>query len=372
MNRHLASKFKIGFHRGSQARFLGVACSLLLIPATLHTATGQQSPSTSQETNSLSSKVADSVRSLSKENSPAIVRIRCHDENGEIVGTGFYLDPTGTIITLAEIVLGAKEITVEQSDGSGEIKKLSATLTAIDLRSGVAFLKAPADNNSTAFFSPIAVTNPPEFAPVIGMGYPRERTVTPVLGMITGSKNHEGSVLFCVPHLTASLPLSPGEGGAPVFDLSGNLLGIVITGNTQQGSCSILPSAAIAQLHHNLLRYGAINPGWVGAVVELAAVPQNNSRTRIVSVAPGSPAETAGILPGDILLSLGTHSIQNPEDVLEASFYLTAGEKLQATVLRKGIPQNLTLECAEQPAPYEGLDASASSTPPPLLGGSAH
>lgn len=356
---------------------LGVACSLLLFPGTLGTVEAQnQSPahqsSLPSDTNSLSGKVADSVRRLSKESSPAIVRIRCHDENGEIVGTGFYLDPTGTIITLAEIVMGAQEITVEQSDASGKTKSLPATLTAIDLRSGVAFLKAPTDNDSAAFFPPIAVTTPPELTPVIGIGYPRERMITPVLGMITGSKNQEGNVLFCVPHITASLPLSPGEGGAPVFDLAGNLLGIVITGNTLQGSCTILPSVAIAQLHHNLLRYGAINPGWVGAVVELAAVPQKNSRTRIVSVTPGSPAEAAGIQPGDILLSLGAHPIQNPEDVLEASFYLTAGEKLQATVLRKGVSQNLTLECAEMPSPDEELDASASATPLPLLGGAAH
>jgi S1-C subfamily serine protease len=81
----------------------------------------------------------------------------------------------------------------------------------------------------------------------------------------------------------------------------------------------------------------------------MAAVPQENSQTRIVSVEQGSPADTAGIRQGDTLLSLGKHPIHNPEDVLDASFYLTAGETIRVTLLRGGVKQTLTLQCAERP-----------------------
>ena len=156
-----------------------------------------------------------------------------------------------------------------------------------------------------------------------------------------------------------------------MLDLSGNLIGIVITGNTQLGICTVLPSAAIEKLHHDLLRFGGPNPGWVGAVVEIAAVPEQNSQTRVVSVEPGSPAETAGIRPGDTLLALGKHPIHTPEDVLDASFYLTAGEAVNLRLARDGVIKKITLQCSERPAPPGNISSGYSSNSPTLLGESA-
>ncbi len=369
MNRRSVSKFFFYSQTGLKTFCLGTSCLFLLIPLTLRATESQEHPAPPPI--SLANRVSESIKTATKDFGPAVVRVRCHDGHGEIVGTGFYIDPTGNIITLAEIVQGAQEITVEQQDNQKITKTLPAKVTAIDLRSGVAFLKVTTENDSASFLPPLSTTNPSKLIPAIALGYPREHWLTPALGLITGSKNRDGEVFLCVQHLSASLPLSEGEGGAPVLDLSGNLLGIVISGNTQIGSCTILPSSAIEQLHHNLIRYGDINPGWVGAVVEIAAVPQNNSRTRILSVAPGSPAESAGIKPGDTLLTLGNHTIHTPEDVLEASFYLNAGEDTHLSVLREGVIHNFALQCGKQPS--QNSDEQAATTPlPAMLGDTGH
>lgn len=375
MNRRSVFNFSSTIWRQRKSLAIGLVCSLLLLSGIR--ATAQQEDQLSRAHTSLAAKVAESIKTISKSRSASVVRIRCHDDYGKIVGTGFAIDPTGTIITLAEIVRDAEDITVERSENGGQTKSLPASVIAIDQRSGVAFLKINSPKgsvslDSASFITPLSITNASAFTPVISIGYPAEQKATPVLGMITGSKNHDGDIFFCVTHLTASLPLSEGEGGSPVLDLSGNLLGIIITGNTQLGSCTILPAAAIEQLHHNLLRYGGINPGWVGAVVEIAAVPQKNSQTRIVSVAPGSPAENAGIKAGDTLLALGKHDIQMPDDVLDASFYLSAGEPLDVTIVRKGTIKHLTLHCGERPSPDGNLQATLPALPSNLLGESAH
>ena len=364
MNRRLVFNRSFYFRRENRGIALCAVFSLMLLPGTLRAAgRGEQRVNGSS---GLSAKVSESIRTISRDRSTSVVRIRCHDGNGEIVGTGFSIDPTGTIITLAEIVRGAQDIMVEQAG-----QTFPATLTAIDPRSGVAFLKISSAKDSAAFLPPLPISNAPALTPVVSIGYPREQQATPVLGMITGSKNHEDDAYYCVTHLTASIPLSEGEGGSPVLDLNGNLLGIVITGNTQLGTCTILPSSAIEQLHHNLLRYGGINPGWVGAVVEIAAVPQKNSRTRVVSVVPGSPAESAGIRPGDTLLALGSHAIHTPDDVLDASFYLSAGEPLQVTLVREGTTQRLVLHCGERPLPDEDIGSASPVPPVSLVGESA-
>ena len=369
MNRRSVFNFRLppgllpaGSLRGDKAggivKILAALCALLLHPMTIHSAPAERNP--------LSTKIAAVIRALSGEKSSAVVRIRSFDEHGEVAGTGFYIDPTGTICTLSELVLGSRDIMIEEQG-----KTFPAALVASDARSGVAFLKAVSPKGSVSFLPPLPITNAPQLTPVLGIGYPREKQAATVLGMITGSTNHDGDNYFCVTHLMASLPLSEGEGGSPVLDLSGNLIGIVSTGNTQLGICTVLPSAAIEKLHHDLLRFGGPNPGWVGAVVEIAAVPEQNSQTRVVSVEPGSPAETAGIRPGDTLLALGKHPIHTPEDVLDASFYLTAGEAVNLRLARDGVIKKITLQCSERPAPPGNISSGYSSNSPTLLGESA-
>ena len=333
------------------SRFCGLAlgavsyCLVSFGHSLLAASSQQQQP---ESVTSLATKVSEAISTVSSKQSSSVVRVRCFDGHGEVIGTGFYIDPTGTVCTLAEIVSGSHDITIEQNG-----KTNTATLLSMDPRSGIAFLKSSdttAAGDAGTFLAPRTVTNSPSFTPVIGIGYPREQQVSSVLGMITGTKNHEGDRYFCVTHLSASIPLSEGEGGSPIVDLSGNLIGIVITGNTQLGNCTILPAAAIDQLHQNLLRYGSVNPGWVGAMVETAAVPEHNSRTRIVAVEPGSPAEAAGIREGDTLLTLGDHTISNPEDILDASFYLKVRELVPVTIVRDGETRKLTLRCGERPS----------------------
>ena len=75
----------------------------------------------------------------------------------------------------------------------------------------------------------------------------------------------------------------------------------------------------------------------------------------------GSPAETAGIRPGDIILSLGERKIVNPEEVLAASFYLNAGEPLRITVSRGGSVHAVTLRCATPPGSQEEIAPASTS-----------
>ena len=310
----------------------------------------------------LSSKVAASIRSVSREKTASIVRIRCLDEHGEVNGTGFYIDPTGTICTLLEIVRGGRSISVLQ-DG----KEYPATLRAMDPRSGVAFLKVNEVSGSVAsatpqgtrsFIPPSVLTNAPVLTPLLGIGVPREDYPAVSLGMITGSVTHEGDFYFCVPHLLAEITLREGEGGSPILDLSGNLVGMVVHGTSKAGEFRILPSGAIEKLQRDFLRFGKFNPGWVGAVVEEAAVPQGASRTRIAAVEPASPAENSGLRAGDMILSIAGRNIINPDEVLAASFYLSAGEQVGVTILRSGEVRKLQLLCSVPPGFSWGLGSA--------------
>lgn len=293
----------------------------------------------------LSAKVAASVKSVAAQKSPAVLRVRCLDAQGEVNGTGFFLDPTGTVCTLAELVQGGGVITVILGE-----KEFPATLVAADPRSGVAFLKInPSPTMPGAnFLPPRTVSSVPDLSPVLGIGIPREDKAGLSLGIVTGTETHDGEHYFCVPHMTAALPLSEGEAGSPILDLSGNLLGMVVSGN--RNSCHILPSSAIEKLHRDFLRFGRINPGWVGVVVEEAAVPRGTTRTRVAAVELGSPAASAGLREGDMIVSIGGKKIVQPDEVLGASFYLSGGETVRMGILRGGVTCPVEFRCWAAPS----------------------
>lgn len=350
MNRRSVSKNRFGTGRAVAVGAALVACCgpLPAAPATTSTASVNGS-------GPLAAKVASAINLVAKDKAGAVVRVRSRDKRGEINGTGFYIDPTGTVCTLAELVQGSGEIVVSQ----GGIES-QARLAAIDPRSGVAFLKVGVSDNSTkpsavlvagstSFLPPTSLTDSPLLTPVLAIGVPRGERPAVSLGMITGAQTHDGNRYFCVPQLLAGISLAEGEAGAPLLDLSGNLIGMVVSGG--QGAGRILPSGAIEKLQRDFLRFGKFNPGWVGTVVETAAVPQGNTRTRVVSVEPGSPAESAGIQPGDMILSLAGKPIREPEEVLGASFYLSGGDPVRLVIIRGGERRAVDFRCGVLPDP---------------------
>jgi serine protease Do len=286
----------------------------------------------------IGNRVAEAVTSIARDRTPCLVQIRSRDMAGEITGTGFLIDPTGTVCTLTSFLRG-DDLTVIQGG-----KEYPATVAAVDSRTGIAFLKTAAGGGS--FLQPPAAIPLPEGAPVIGLGA-AWKPAEPELGIIRGRLALEGETYHPVPLLVASLP--GAVPGSPVLDLGGNLAGIVTSATRDDVTVRILPSSALAKLLDDLMRFGRPMPGWIGAVVEEAAVPEGGSRTRIAAVEPGSPAERAGISAGDGLVAVGGKKIRLPQDVLETSFYLSAGEQVRLTLSRGGVIRNVTLKCAPFP-----------------------
>jgi S1-C subfamily serine protease len=119
-----------------------------------------------------------------------------------------------------------------------------------------------------------------------------------------------------------------------------------------------IPRATVEKVVTQLLEKGHIARGYLGAGLQPVQLPaaarkgaaeKYDSGLLIVTVAPGGPAENAGLLLGDILLALNGSSVAEPVDVQAALDSESVGKTLQTVILRGGKLTNLNITIGERP-----------------------
>ena len=307
----------------------------------------QQTPDP-QNTIAFSREVKDVFDRCSK----AVVKIEANDQHGDLSGTGFFVDPTGTLYTAFSVGGEAENIKVEFKG-----RKYPAHQLMADVRSGIALLKADLASPTL----PIGDSDQLEIAtPVVTIGYPLDLAETPSFGMIAGFDRKCFGNYFPTKHLRVNLQPQRGEGGAPVLNLKGEVVGILLY-SFENNSCYALPIEAAEKLRSDYVRFGEPRYGWIGTNVQEASAPVEGSRAVTTEVMKGTPAAEAGLKPGDVVLQIGRTKVHEPEDTLEASFFLTAGDAVPITIVRGNEKMTFQIQADLYPASKTRLAA-----PPPL------
>jgi S1-C subfamily serine protease len=298
--------------------------------------------------------ISHHVRFIFQRAAKAVVKIHGIDEHSEICGTGFFVDPTGTLYTAYTVGGEAGNFTI---DFAG--KKYPARQLLADIRSGTAILKV--DETTPAL--PIGKSEEMEVAtPVIAIGYPLDLPETPSFGMIAGLDHKYLGRYFSTVHLRANIPIQRGEAGAPLLNMKGEVVGIVVSSLENDSACYAVPIEAAQKIHNDYVRFGEARHGWIG-VSQFSEVPQpaEGSRVEITQVVKDTPAAHCGIRPGDILLQLGKKKIMKTEDVFDASFYITAGDVVPVTVVRGDKKLTFNVRADLHPDSHGPLVASPGS-----------
>jgi S1-C subfamily serine protease len=317
----------------------------------------------SRAEDNLGEKISSEVRRLFEERRASTVRVEAYDRHGKLSGTGFFADPAGTIYTLSYVVANADEILVIHGD-----RRIPAKLLLADPRSGIALVKV--DYNSP--FIPVGNSKGLSLAtPVLAIGFPVNLAATPSFGIVAGFDRQFLGRYFMTTHIRAILSVEPGFGGAPLMNLKGEVVGIIISGIDGGGACYALPIEAAEKLRMDYIRFGEPRYGWVGADVEDQHTGEG-LRVRIAELGPGSPAAEAGLKEGDIVSKIGGVNISTAEDVIDASFFLTAGDKVPITIQRDGQEMSVEVRPAKHPVadasdtPSDGLSELHVLAPEPL------
>ena len=306
------------------------------------------------------SAISQQVREVFARAAKAVVKIHGIDEHSEICGTGFFVDPTGTIYTAYTVGGEAGNFTIEFGD-----KRIPARQLVADIRSGTAILKV--DETTSAL--PIGKSDELEMAtPVVAIGYPLDLPKTPNFGMIAGLDRKCLGRYFSTIHLRANVPIQRGEAGAPLLNMKGEVVGIIVSSLENNSACYAVPIEAAEKIRSDFVRFGEARHGWIG-VHQFSEAPKAaaGSRVEITQVVDDTPAAQSGIKPGDILLQLGQKKVTEPEDVFDASFYVTAGDVVPVTVMRGNEKRIFHVRAALHPDSKTGMLLASPGTIPGVL-----
>src|SRR5881392_3503139 len=286
--------------------------------------------------------ISHQLKDIFQRTAKAVVKIHGVDEHSEICGTGFFIDPTGTLYTAYTVGGEAGNFTIEFGG-----KKYPARQLLADIRSGTAMLKIDAPTPAL----PIGKSEGLEVAtPVLAVGYPLDLPETPNFGMIAGFDRKCLGRYFSTMHLRVNLPTQRGEAGSPLLNLQGEVIGILVSSLENNSACYALPIDAAEKIRADFVRFGEARHGWVGINVSEAETPVEGSRAEMTKIMEGTPAADSGIKAGDILLQVGRKKVHEPEDVLDASFFITAGDTVPITVMRGNEQLTFNVQADVHPA----------------------
>src|SRR5438552_2711251 len=272
----------LGLVLGAQPLFAEIQRS----PFPVITPTTVEAPSVS----TISREVKDVFARAAK----AVVKVHGSDEHSEIFGTGFFVDPTGTLYTSYTVGGEAGNFTIEFAGKNYPARQILA-----DVRSGLAMLKVDAVTPAL----PIGKSEQLEVAtPVVTVGFPLDLPKTPSFGMIAGFDRKYLGRYFSTTHLRVNLPTQRGEAGAPLLNLKGEVVGILMSSLENNSACYALPIDAAEKIRRDFVRFGEARHGWLGIHVSEAPAPGGGSRAEMTEIMSGTPAADCGAKAGDILL----------------------------------------------------------------------
>jgi serine protease Do len=134
------------------------------------------------------------------------------------------------------------------------------------------------------------------------------------------------------------------------LNLKGEVVGILVSSLENNSACYALPIDAAEKIRADYARFGEARHGWIGINVSEAPTSVEGSRAEMTKIMEGTPAADCGVKPGDILLQVGRKQVREPEDVLDASFFITAGDTVPITVMRGNEKLTFNVQADVHPA----------------------
>ena len=281
---------------------------------------------------------------------PRIPRER-RDSN---LGSGVIMDNRGYLLTNAHVINNADEILITLYDG----RQSRAQVVGIDMDTDLAVLKTNLDTLHAAPHGDSSRIRVGDVVLAIGNPYDFGQTVTQGIVSATG-RNRVGITTF-ENFIQTDADINPGNSGGALVSASGELLGIntaiISSSGGSQGIGLAIPVELATDVMRQIIEFGHVIRGWIGIEAQIISpdiidtIGLDQGGVLIVAVLNSSPADVAGIVPGDIMTSIDGKPLYNPQYAINLISQIEPGTEITAEILRGWTKGRVTLRVAERPS----------------------
>lgn len=288
---------------------------------------------------------------------PGIPNMPREFENKSL-GSGFIISTDGYILTNAHVVDGADEVVVKLTDK----RELKAKVIGADKRTDVALIKIEAQGLPAVKLGDPKKLRVGEWVAAIGSPFGFESSVT--AGIVSAKGRSLPQENF-VPFIQTDVAINPGNSGGPLFNMSGEVVGI----NSQiysrtggfMGLSFAIPIDVAMEVQAQLRTSGKVSRGRMGVTIQEVTKELaesfglgNTQGALIASVEKDSPADKAGLEAGDVILAFNGKSIAQSNDLPRIVGNTRPGTKASMQIWRGGATREVSVTVGEMPEESAG------------------
>jgi S1-C subfamily serine protease len=260
---------------------------------------------------------------------------------------------SGVIVTAEHALRSDEEIHVTLPDG----RVVDATLAGRDPSTDLAVLKCAEAKSTVSAFGDVNALKPGSLVLVVG----RTRASGPVAAFgvvsLVTSERRSWTGVAIAPYVRLDVGLEPTAVGGAVIDVQGRMVGLATPRFARFGAIAV-PPPAVDRIVDTLLKKGRIPRGYLGVGLQPVRLPEplrellkrsEKTAAIVLEVEPEGPAQKAGIVIGDILVSVAGHNVSRLEDVHAQLHGEAIGKSLALKLVRGGAVQDANIIVGERP-----------------------
>lgn len=281
------------------------------------------------------------------------------------VGSGFVLSADGFVMTNAHVVDGADQVLVTLPDK----REFKARIVGSDKRTDVAVVKIDAIGLPAVKIGDVSRLKVGEWVMAIGSPFGLDNSVT--AGIVSAKQRDTGDYL---PFIQTDVAINPGNSGGPLINMRGEVVGI----NSQiysrsggfMGISFAIPIDEAVRVSEQLRATGKVQRGRLGVQIDQVSkeVAESLGLSKaqgalVRGVEQGSPAEKAGLEPGDIILKFEGKTIDKSTDLPRMVGNTKPGTRSAIQVWRRGSMKDMHITVGEFEAEKPVKKAAATEKP---------
>jgi S1-C subfamily serine protease len=249
----------------------------------------------------------------------------------------------GIVVTAEHTVRREEEIELTLPDGG----KTTATVAGSDAGTDIAVLKVEGHTGGAPV---VASGDPTPGNLALSIGRSPDSGVNATLGIVSavsGSwRTWRGGRLDR--YIRLDLTLYPGSSGGLVVNTSGEAIGVATSALSRIAGLAI-PASTVDRVVDEILARGHVARGYLGVGLQPVELPDHHKGLIVLSLEPDGPAAKAGVLIGDVMVSLGGTEVTDTDDIQSVLERHAVGQTIAAGVVRGGTAVTVGVQIGERP-----------------------